>query len=129
MSDMLLYCIGATLASTVVCGGLASVWAKSRSPYWFTLSMAVAWAVVSTLPLSQSSRETARFPADPAHFVATLTWIAPFVLAGLVGLTWLVKAGASRRKILLVSLAASIFAVPVSLVSGLYAACSLGNCV
>jgi hypothetical protein len=32
------------------------------------------------------SWEMATFPADPKHFVATLFWSAPFVIAAVIGL-------------------------------------------
>jgi hypothetical protein len=129
MSDLLLYCIETTVASTVVSGALAILWAKSRSPYRYVLSMAVAWAVISTLPLSARSWEMATFPADLRHFVATAVWSAPFVIAAVIALVGLVAAGASRNKILVASLVASVVAVPISFLSGIYAACSLGDCL
>src|ERR1700722_7129535 len=129
MNSLTAYCVVTAVAFTLILGVLASVWARSRSPYRFVLSMAVVWAVISTLPLSERSWDVARFPADPAHFVATLIWAGPFVVAGGVGLVWPVKIGASRKLILLASLGASAVAVPVSLLSGLYAACSLGDCL
>jgi hypothetical protein len=129
MKTLIEYSVVTVAASTLILGVLAGVWARSRSPYRFVLSIVVVWAVISTLPLSDRSWEVARFPADSVHFVATLMWAAPFVLAGVVGLVSLVKIGASRKLILLASLGASAVAAPVSLLSGLYAACSLGDCL
>jgi hypothetical protein len=129
MNSLIVYCVVTAAASTLILGVLAGVWAKSRSPYRFVLSIVVVWAVISTLPLSDRSWAMARFPADSAHFVATLMWAGPFVVAGVVGLVSLVKIGASRKLILLASLGASAVAAPVSLLSGLYAACSLGDCL
>jgi hypothetical protein len=129
MSDLFLYCIGTILASAVVSGGLATVWATSRSPYRYVLSMAVVWVAVSTLPLSVRSWEMATFPADRAHFVATLFWSAPFVITAVIGLSRFVRIGATRNAILLASLVASVVALPVSFLSGIYASCSLGDCL
>jgi hypothetical protein len=129
MSDLLLYCVCTVVVSTVVSGSLAIVGAKSRSPYRYVLSMAGVWVAISTLPLSERSWETATFPADPAHFVATLFWSVPFVIAAVIGLSRLVRIGATRNTILLASLAASVVALPVSFLSGIYASCSLGDCL
>jgi hypothetical protein len=129
MNSLIVYCVVTAAASTLILGVLAGVWAKSPSPYRFVLSIVVVWAVISTLPLSDRSWEVARFAADSAHFVATLIWAGPFVVAGVIALVSLVKIGASRKLILLASLGASAVAAPVSLLSGLYAACSLGDCL
>src|ERR1700722_14516752 len=125
MNDLYIYDICTVAASTVVSGGLAIAWAKSRSPYRFVLSMAAVWVFISMLPLWAHSWDLATFPADSRHFVATMMWSAPFVIATVVGLVWLVAAGARRIVILLVSFVASMVAVPISVLSALYAACSL----
>jgi hypothetical protein len=129
MNSLAVYCLISGAASALVSGLLASVWAKSRSPGWFALSLVFVWIIVSTLPVSARPWEHARLPADAAHFVATMIWAAPFVVAGVLGLAPFVASGASRSKIVIASLVASVVAAPVSIVSGIYGACSLGDCL
>jgi hypothetical protein len=123
------YCLGTGASSAVVFSALANVWAKSRSPGWFAISLVVVWIIVSTLPVSARPWEPARFPADSAHFVATVIWAAPFVVTGVLGLAPFVSSGASRSKIVIASLVASVVAVPASFLAGLYGVCSLGDCL
>ena len=123
------YCLVTVTSSVLVSSVLANVWARSRSPVRYALSMAVVWIVVATLPLSARPWEPVTFPADAAHFVATMIWAAPFVVAGILGLVGFVAAGASRNAIVIASLVASVVAVPVSFLSGLYGVCSLGDCL
>jgi hypothetical protein len=129
MISLTVYCLVTLAASALISGVLATLWAKSRSPYRYVLSMAAVWAVIATLPLSARSWEMATFPADLRHFVATAVWSAPFVIAAVIALVGLVAVGASRNKILVASLVASAVAVPISFLSGIYAACSLGDCL
>jgi hypothetical protein len=128
MISLALYCLGSGAACALIFGPLALLWAKSRSPWRFLLSVAAVWIGIGILPLSARSWEEARFPEDPAHFLATVIWAAPFIAATLA-LVWPVAAGASRKAILLASLAASLVAAPISILSGLYGACSLGDCL
>jgi hypothetical protein len=123
------YCLLTASASALISSVLASAWAKSSSPWRFVLSMVVAWVTVSTLPLSMRPWEPTTFPANAAHFSATMLWGAPFVLVPVAALVWPVKVGASRDVILLVSFVASLVALPASFLSGIYAACSLGDCL
>ena len=113
-------CFVTGTCAALVFSMLASVWARSRSPGWFALSLVVVWIVVSTLPVSARPWERVRFPADAAHFVATMILAAPFVVTGVVGLAPFVAAGASRNRIVVVSVVASVVALPVSLISGLF---------
>ena len=128
MSSLVLYCLGSWAACAVIFTPLALLWAKSRSPWRFLLSAALTWMVIATLPLSAGSWKEAGFPADSAHFLATMIWATPFIAATLA-LVWPVAVGASRGVILLVGLAASLVAAPISILSGLYGACSLGDCL
>jgi hypothetical protein len=128
MISLALYCLGTAAACALIFGPLALLWAKSSSPWRFVLSLALVWIVIGTLPLSARSWEEVRFPADPAHFLATMIWAAPFIAATLA-LVWPVAAGASRKAILAASVAASLIAAPISILSGLYGACSLGDCL
>jgi hypothetical protein len=129
MTPLAVYCFITVAVSVLISSVLAIVWARSRSPVRYALSVAAVWAFISTLPLSERSRETATFPADAAHFFATMFWAAPFVIAAVLALAALVAAGSSRKLILLVSLGASVVAAPLSILSGLYGACSLGDCL
>ena len=129
MSWLVGYCLVTGVSSILILSVLANVWAKSRSPGWFALSLVLAWIIVSTLPVTARPWEHARFPADAAHFFATMIWVAPFVVAGVLGLAPFVAAGASRHKIVIACLVASVVAVPISLLSGTYGACSLGDCL
>lgn len=129
MSWLAGYCLVAVATSVLISSLLAIVWARSRSPFRYVLSMAVVWIALSTLPLSARPWEAVRFPADAAHFVATMIWATPFVVAGVLGLAPFVASGASRNRILVASLAASVIAVPISFLSGLYGVCSLGDCL
>jgi hypothetical protein len=128
MSSLALYCFGSAAVCALIFGPLALLWAKSCSPWRFLLSAALVWTLIGTLPVSARSWEEATFPADPSHFLATMIWAVPFIAVTLA-LAWPVAAGASRRVILLASLAASLVAAPISILSGLYGACSLGDCV
>ena len=127
MNSLVLYCLGSGGASALIFGPLALLWAKSRSPGWFALSLVVAWIVVATLPVSARPWERTIFPADAAHFVANMIWAAPFLIAGVLGLAPFVAAGASRNRIVVASVVASVVAVPVSFISGLIGVCSLGE--
>ena len=129
MNSLAVYCLASGAASALISGVVAAVWAKSRSPYSYVLSMATVWVAISTLPLSARTWEMGTFPADPAHFVATMIWVAPFVIGAVLALVWLVATGASRKDIAAASLLASILAAPLSIVSGIYGACSLGDCL
>jgi hypothetical protein len=129
MNDLLLYCVCAVVITTLVSGGLAIVWAKSRSPYRYVFSMALVWVGISMLLPWASTWKEATFPPDLAHFVATMYWCAPFILASAMGLFWSVRTGDSRNVILLASLVTSVVAVPFRVLSGIYAACSLGDCL
>jgi hypothetical protein len=129
MNSLTVYCFVTGAVSVLISSALAIVWARSRSPVRYALSMAGVWVFISTLPLSARSWETAAFPADPAHFLATMLWAAPFIIAAVLALAGLVAAGSSRKLILLASVAASVVAAPVSILSGIYGACSLGDCL
>jgi hypothetical protein len=120
-------CLVTEFSLVLVFSVLAKVWAKSRSPGWFALSLVVAWIIVATLPVSARPWERARFPVDAAHFVANMIWAAPFLIAGVLGLAPFVAAGASRREIVVASVVASVVAVPVSFISGLIGLSSLGD--
>jgi hypothetical protein len=129
MSSLAVYGLVTVAISVLISSVLASVWARSRSPVRYSLSMAGVWIAISTLPFSQRSWEAVTFPADGAHFFATMIWSAPFFIAAVLALAGLVAAGSSRKLILLASLAASVVAAPFSILSGLYGACSLGDCL
>jgi hypothetical protein len=129
MNALVLYGVCTVAASTAVSGALGILWSKSRSAAYFVLSMAAVWVVVSALPLSERFWETASFPPDPTHFLATMFWAAPFVIAAVIALVWPVRAGASRNIIFIASLVASLVALPFSFLSGIYATCSLGDCL
>jgi hypothetical protein len=58
-----------------------------------------------------------------------VTGAASTLIFGVLASVWAVKIGASRKLILLASLGASAVALPLSLLAGLYAACSLGDCL
>jgi hypothetical protein len=120
-------CVVTGVSSVLVFSVLASVWAKSRSPGWFALSLVVAWIIVATLPVSAPPWERARFPVDAAHFVANMIWAVPFLIAGVLGLAPFVAAGASRKEIVIASIVASVVAVPVSFISGLFGLSSIGD--
>jgi hypothetical protein len=120
-------CLVTGVSSALVFSVLANVWAKSRSPGWFALSLVVAWIVVATLPVSARPWERTRLPADAAHFIANMIWAAPFLIAGVLGLAPFVAAGASSNRIVVASVVASVVAVPVSFISGLIGVCSLGE--
>jgi hypothetical protein len=129
MSWIVGYCLVTVAASVLVSSLLAIVWARSRSPVLFAVSMAGVWVAMSTLPLSTRSWESVSFPADAAHFFATMFWAGPFVIAGVLALAGLVAAGAARDKILVASVVAAVVAVPISFLTGIYGACSLGDCL
>jgi hypothetical protein len=125
MSSLALYCLGSAAVCALVFGPLACVWAKSKSPWRFVLSVTVVWVALSGLP---SFWDQAAYPADVAHFFAAMYWIAPFAIGPALALVGFVAGGASRQLLIGVIVAASPLAAPISILFGLYAACSLGDC-
>jgi hypothetical protein len=128
MTNLVLYCIGVTLASSLVSWTLAYVFARSRWPYLFVSSMLIVWAGLATFPTGHSW-EPATYPADLEHLVAGLMLWSPFFVAALLALTWSVARGACGKTLLALSVTAAVVATPLSLLTALYAACSLGDCI
>jgi hypothetical protein len=56
-----------------------------------------------------------------------MIWAVPFLIAGVLGLAPFVAAGASRKEIVIASIVASVVAVPVSFISGLFGLSSIGD--
>jgi hypothetical protein len=75
----LLFCIGLVVASTLVSGALAFVWAKNRKWVGYVISTLAVWIGLSTMPLFTPSWAASRFPVDFAHFLSTMISLAPLV--------------------------------------------------
>jgi hypothetical protein len=124
-----LICIVMVGASTLASGILATVWAKKREPIGYLISTLVLWVTLSTLPPFTPSWKHFRYPVDFPHFAATMIAIAPFAVLPLIVLARMVMKGTSRTTILSAALLASVAALPMSVVTGIDASCSLGDCL
>jgi hypothetical protein len=99
-------------SSAFLSSTLAWVWARNRRWLEYVLSTVAVWIGLSMLP-----------PIDYPHFLASLIAFAPFALLPALFLVPMVLMGVAARKIVMAGTVASIFAVPLTFFSGLYASC------
>jgi hypothetical protein len=103
----------------LVSSALAWAWAKNRGWLGYITSTVCVWAGISAIPLFAPSAETLVLD----QILGALVCLAPFAIVPMLILVPLVVRGAAVRTIIIASTVASIFAVPLTFFSGLYASC------